>query len=120
MVNVLEQVSINEVFSTAHGAVYQDDASRCWVVDFGGKQANFDYRCLLKLRDCLYRIDVEEKLLHHAAEPDVEIIFICACDHTYVLSLLQVINLREILQGTFVMLELNQIIYNALYRLPLN
>jgi len=50
----------------------------------------------------------------------VEIIFICACDHTYVLSLLQVINLREILQGTFVMLELNQIIYNALYRLPLN
>jgi hypothetical protein len=120
MVNVLEQVSISEVFSTAHGAVYQDDAARCWVVDFGGKQANFDYRCLLKLRDCLYRIDVEEKLLYHVTEPDVEIIFICACDHTYVLSLLQVIALRELLQGTFVMLELNQIIYNALYRLPLN
>lgn len=119
MVNVLEQVGINEVFSTAHGAVYQDDASRCWLVDFAGKKANFDYRCLLKLRDCLYRIDVEEKLLQHAAEPDVEIIFICACDHTYVLSLLQVIALRELLQGTFVMLELNQIVYNALYRLPL-
>jgi len=119
MVKVLEHKSISEVFSTAHGAVYQNDAARCWVVDFGGKQANFDYRCLLKLRDCLYRIDVEEKLLHHAAAPDVEIIFICACEHTYVLSLLQVINLRDLLQGTFVMLELNQIIYNALYRLPL-
>ncbi len=120
MVNLLEQISISEVFSTAHGAVYQNDAERCWVVDFAGKQAKFDYRCLLKLRDCLYRIDVEDKLLNHASAPDVEIIFICACDHSYVLSLLQVIALREILQGTFVMLELNQIIYNALYRLPLN
>ena len=119
MVNVLEQVSISEVFSTTHGAVYQNDAARCWEVDFAGKQANFDYRCLLKLRDCLYRIDVEEKLLHHAADADVEIIFICACEHTYVLNLLQVIALRDLLQGTFVMLELNQIIYNALYRLPL-
>lgn len=119
MISVLEQVQTNEVFSTAHGAVYQNDDSRCWTVDFAGKQAEFDYRCLLKLRDCLYRIDVEEKLLYHAAAPDVEIIFICACEHTYVLNLLQVINLRELLQGTFVMLDLNQIIYNALYRLPL-
>ena len=116
MVNILEQVSISEVFSTAHGAVYQDDAARCWVVDFGGKQANFDYRCLLKLRDCLYRIDVEEKLLHHAAEPDVEIIFICACDHCYVLSLIQIIAMKELLQGTFVMLELNHILQDRLHR----
>jgi hypothetical protein len=107
-----------EVFKTAHGAVYQNDFERRWVVDFAGKSASFDYRCLLKLRTAIYRIDIEQRLLDSAQQPDVEIIFICACDHSYVLTLLQVIALRELLQGTFVMLELNQIIYDRLHRIP--
>src|ERR1700761_660881 len=105
-----------EVFTTAQGSVYQNDINRKWEVDFAGKKAAFDYRCLLKLRDSIYRIDIEDKLLNHAAAADVEIIFICACEHTYVLSLLQVIALRELLEGTFAMLELNSIIYDALHR----
>lgn len=107
---------INEVFKTAHGAVYQNDAERCWQVDFAGKSARFDYRCLLKLRTAIYRIDIEDRLLASDQSPDVEIIFICACDHCYVLSLSQIITLRDLLEGTFVMLELNQIIQNRLYR----
>jgi|SRR6185312_1152188 len=106
----------NEVFSTSKGSVYQNDKTRKWEVDFAGKRADFDYRCLLKLRDGIYRIDIEDKLLNHAAAADVEIIFICACDHTYVLSLLEVIALRELLEGTFAMLELNSIIHDALHR----
>jgi hypothetical protein len=107
-----------EVFSTAEGAVYQDDLAKGWVVDFGGKRCHFDYRCFLKLRDGIYRIDIEDKLLNHAAAADIEIIFICACEHTYVLTLLEVIAMRDLLEGTFVMLELNQIINNALYNVP--
>ncbi len=109
---------INEVFTTRHGAVYQNDAERCWLIDFAGKKARFDYRCLLKLRTAIYRIDIEQRLLDSTRSPDVEIIFICACEHGYVLTLTQVIALRELLEGAFVMLELNQIIHNALYRLP--
>lgn len=107
---------LTEVFTTANGAIYQHDADRCWYVDFGGKNARFDYRCLLKLRDAVYRVDIETRLLDSTLSPDVEIIFICACDHCYVLSLAQIIALKEILQGAFVMLELNQIIHNTLYR----
>ncbi|RFZ81097.1 hypothetical protein DYU05_20265 [Mucilaginibacter terrenus] len=105
------------VFSTAKGAIYQCDEERCWYVDFAGKVAKFDYRCLLKLKKAVYHVDIEDRLLNSGKDPDVEIIFICACDHCYVLSLLQIIALKEILEGTFVMLQLNNIIHDVLYRI---
>lgn len=110
-------IHFEEVFSTAKGAIYQSDNERCWYIDFGGKLARFDYRNLLKLRKAVYHIDIEALLLDNTKAPDLEIIFICACDHCYVLSLLQIIELKELLQGTFVMLELNHIIFDRLHRL---
>ncbi|MDB5088207.1 MAG: hypothetical protein JWR09_2201, partial [Mucilaginibacter sp.] len=44
-----EELTMTEVFKTNAGAIYQCDAERCWYVDFAGKLAKFDYRCLLKL-----------------------------------------------------------------------
>ncbi len=113
-----EQSLMMEVFKTSAGAIYQCDAERCWYVDFAGKLAKFDYRCLLKLRKVVYNVDIEQTLLTSSKTPDVEIIFICACDHCYVLTLLQIIELKEILEGTFVMLELNHIIHDRLFRIP--
>jgi hypothetical protein len=108
-----------DVFSTKAGAIYQSDPERCWYVDFAGKVAKFDYRCLMKLKKAVYNVDIEAKLLETSKDPDVEIIFICACDHTYILTLLQIISLKEILEGTFVMLQLNQILQDRLYRIAL-
>ena len=108
-----------EVFSTNKGTVYQNDRENCWYIDFAGKVAKFDYRCLLKLKKAVYNVDIEAKLLNSSKDPDVEIIFICACDHTYILTLLQIIALKEILEGTFVMLQLNNIIQDRLYRVAL-
>lgn len=109
-------IKFDEVFSTANGAIYQSDSENCWYIDFAGKLARFDYRSLLKLKKAVYNIDIAGILLISDKSPDVEILFICACDHCYVLSLLEIIALKEILQGTFVMLELNHIIYNCLHR----
>jgi ABC-type protease/lipase transport system fused ATPase/permease subunit len=106
-----------EVFSNANGAIFQSDSEKCWYVDFAGKLARFDYRNLLKLQKAVYKVNIEEKLLSSDKSADVEIIFICACDHSYVLSLLELIKLKELLQGTFVMLELNHIIQDRLFRL---
>jgi hypothetical protein len=103
-----------DVFKTTKGAIYQCDEERCWYVDFAGKVAKFDYRCLLKLRKSVYHIDIEQALLNTTKDPDVEIIFICACDHCYVLTLVQIIALKELLEGTFVMLELNRILNDKL------
>lgn len=114
---VIPSIKFAEVFSTAEGAIYQSDSENCWYIDFAGKLARFDYRNLLKLKKAVYQIDIEGLLLNSDKAPDVEIIFICACDHCYVLSLLQIIKMKELLQGTFTMLELNHIIYDRLHRL---
>ncbi|MEJ7560142.1 MAG: hypothetical protein WKF66_17665 [Pedobacter sp.] len=113
----LPKASFDEVFSTVKGAIYQSDSESCWYVDFAGKLAKFDYRNLLKLQKAVYLIDIENLLLSSTKSPDLEIIFICACDHCYVLSLIEIIALKELLQGTFVMLELNHIVYDRLHRL---
>ena len=108
---------MTEVFSTNKGSIFQNDAERCWYVNFAGKTARFDYQCLLKLRKAVYNVDIENILLDSTKSPDVEIIFICACDHCYVLTLIQIIELKEILEGAFVMLDLNRIIQDRLYRI---
>ena len=113
----LPAIQFDEVFSTVKGSVYQSDSENCWYVDFAGKLARFDYRNLIKLQKAVYKIDIEQLLLKSGQAPDLEILFICACDHCYVLSLIEIISLKELLQGTFVMLELNHIIFDRLHRL---
>src|SRR4051812_38241660 len=93
---------MTEVFKTTAGCVYQNDAENCWYIDFAGKMARFDYRCLLKLKKAVYNIDIEAILLKNIRSADIEIVFICACDHCYVLSVMEVIAMKELLQGTFV------------------
>jgi hypothetical protein len=110
-------IKFSEVYSTDHGATYQSDSENCWYIDFAGKLARFDYRNLLKLKKAVYNIDIEGLLMDNTKSADVEILFICACDHCYVLSLLQIISLKELLEGTFVMLDLNHILYDRLQRI---
>lgn len=114
---ILPSVDFSEVYGTRSGSIYQSDSENCWYIDFAGKLARFDYRNLLKLKKAVYQIDIENLLLNSDKAPDLEIIFICACDHCYVLSLIQIIALKELLQGTFVMLDLNHIIYDRLHRI---
>jgi hypothetical protein len=116
-IEIDSSISFTEVFSTKYGTIYQCDKENCWYVDFAGKLARFDYRNILKLKKAVYKIDIEALLLNSEKAPDIEIIFICACDHCYVLSLTQIIALKALLEGTFVMLELNHIIQDRLNRL---
>jgi hypothetical protein len=110
-------ICFTEVFSTNYGTIYQCDKESCWYIDFAGKLAKFDYRNILKLKKAVYQIDIEDILLNGVRAPDLEIIFMCACDHCYVLSLSQIIALKNLLEGTFVMLELNHIINDRLSRM---
>lgn len=106
-----------EVFNTAKGAVFQSDSENCWYIDFAGKLARFDYRSIMKLRKAIYALDIEALLLNSEKTADLEIVFICACDHCYVLTLLEIISFKTLLEGTFVMLELNRILHDRVYRL---
>jgi hypothetical protein len=105
-----------EVFSTSKGTVYQSDEHKCLYLDFANTVARFDYSKLKRLKKACDQIDVDQILLS-SENAAIEIIYLCACDHIYVLSVLEIIALRELLEGTFVMFELNHIINDCLYRL---
>lgn len=110
-------VEYTEVFQTNNGSIFQSDREKCWYVNFAGRLARFDYRSFMKLRKAIYGIDIEGLLLNSELTPDLEIVFICACDHCYVLTLLEIIDFKRLLEGTFVMLELNRILHDRIYRL---
>lgn len=113
---ILTEQKLTEVFRTSEGCIYQSDRECCWYVEFGGKLNKFDYRSLLLLKKSVYNINIEDILLKNTRSSDLEIVFICACDHCYVLSVMEIIAMKELLEGTFVMLELNQVIHDRLYR----
>jgi hypothetical protein len=119
VVTTAPSVQFTEVFQTRKGVVFQSDRENCWYIDFVGKLARFDYRSIMKLRKAIYAIDIEALLLNSEISPDLEIVFICACDHCYVLTLLEIIDFKQLLEGTFVMLELNRIIHDRVYRLSI-
>jgi hypothetical protein len=106
-----------EVFSNKNGSVYQSDREGCWYIDFAGKLVKFDYRSLLQLKKSIYRVDIEALLLDNTKKPEIEMVFICACNHCYFLNLMQIIALKDLLEGTFAMFELNQIVHDRLFRL---
>jgi len=110
-------VDFIEVFQTRNGSVFQSDRENCWYIDFNNKLARFDYRCMMKLKKAVYNIDIASLLLKSERAADLEIVFICACDHFYVLTFMEIIAFKELLEGTFVMLELNKILHDRVYRL---
>jgi len=116
-VPLVKAVNFVEVYKTSSGSVYQSDREKCWYVDFAGKLARFDYRSMMKLRKAVYSIDIEALLLNSEKNADLEIIFICACDHCYVFNIMECIAIKDLLEGAFVMLELNRILHDRVYRL---
>jgi len=107
-----------EVFRTEGGCVYQSDAEKALYVEFGGKIARYDIRCLGRLKKAVAGIDLERMATDVSRTSDVEIISLCACEHCYVLNIGQIIAFRELLEGAFVMFDLNSIIRERLYALP--
>ena len=105
-----------EVFKTEKGVIYQSDRECCLFVDFGGKIARYSYPCLQRLRDRLKGIDINE-MFYNPRYPDVELVIMPACDHCYVLSALDILYFQELLDGAFVMFELNHIVKDCLQRL---
>ena len=105
-----------EVFKTEKGVVYQSDRESCLMVDFGGKIARFSFACFSRLKNRVNEVDLA-LMLNEVHHPDFELITIAACEHCYLLSAIDIHHFRELINGTFVMFELNHIIKDRLSRL---
>ncbi|MFN3406087.1 MAG: hypothetical protein ACK40G_18475 [Cytophagaceae bacterium] len=106
--------NIRELYSTPHGSVYQCDRSRSFIVDFAGVKTSFKVACFFSLKKSLESIDVEAMLLNPDPAFDYTIFSPCGCERVYLLSVKQILEFRELLQGAKAMIQLNSIIHEKL------
>lgn len=109
---------MKEIFSTPHGSVYQCDQKRCFYVDFGGHLTECKFPCFFALKKLVDGIDVESMLLNSDKSSDVEVLCPCGLDRCYVLTASELLEFQELLAGARVMMQLNSILHERLYRVP--
>src|SRR5688500_13491356 len=105
-----------EIYRTQNGCVYQCDKKRCFGIDFGGYMTEFKFPCFLALKKLVDGIDLEAMILNPDTAADIEIINPCGSERCYVLTVSQLHEFKELLAGAKVMLQLNSILHERLYR----
>ena len=104
---------MTEVFRTPAGAVVQSDGENCFYLQFRGRQTRLEVCALVALKQRVDHLDLVE-MLTDVRRADVEVISTCRPDELFVLTLHEIIALKELLAGTLVMLELNSILHRRL------
>lgn len=105
-----------EIFRTPNGCIYQSDKKGCFAVDFAGYLTEYKLPCFFALKKLVQRIDLDRMALNPLKSSDIEIISPCGSERVYVLTLPQLLEFRELFDGTTIMLQLNSILHERLYR----
>lgn len=105
-----------EVYSTMNGKVFQDNRQLRFVLEWQGVTTELKLPCFFGLKKRLDGINIERMLSSPSACHDVEIVAPCGCDRCFVLTVPEIIEFRNLMAGTRVMMELNSIIYERLHR----
>lgn len=74
--------------------------------------------CFFALKKLIDGIDLSAMALNADKASDIEIISPCGSERCYVLTLTELIEFKELLAGARVMLQLNSILHERLYRVP--
>ncbi|MEM9895018.1 MAG: hypothetical protein AAF789_01500 [Bacteroidota bacterium] len=96
---------LEEIYSTKDASIAQRERSNSFILSYEDEEIAFKLCDLYALRHQIMAIDVVELLDSHT--PDIEIVYLAHCDKLWVLSTLQVLQFRELLNGTFDILALN-------------
>jgi hypothetical protein len=105
--------TLNELFRTDKGVVYQDDINSRFTLEFMGRKVSFKVHQFLHFKRSIDSINLEDLFLNdiHA---DLQIIHHRNTDQLLVVTLCELVALKELLSGAKVMLELNSIICSRL------
>ncbi|WP_338872567.1 hypothetical protein WBJ53_28290 [Spirosoma sp. SC4-14] len=99
-----------EVFRTDKGVVYQCDTTNRLILEFWDTHTALSARDFTYFRRMVETIDVRQMALSTDAAYDVEILTPPRSERCYVLTLCEIVHLRELLAGAKLMLELNTIL----------
>ena len=102
------------IFETTNAAVHQADHENCFYVSFKSNEYKLKVCSFIALKARLDHINLERLLL--SDESAIEIISLCNNDRILVLTIDEIIEMRALLSGAMVMIELNSIVHQRIHR----
>lgn len=99
-----------EVFKTEHGAVYQCNLKNAFCLEFGKGRSYFKISDFLDFIKRINRIDVAEMAENTARYADVAVVMPPYTDRCFVLTISDILNLRDVLNGAKFTLQLNSML----------
>ncbi len=109
---------LNELFRSEHGAVYQCSKNNCYWLEFNGETSSFKVSDFLRFKQDVDAINVAELLINSARSADFTILMPHRCNRCFLLSAMDILNLRELLSGAKFMIELNSFLSVCLKTRP--
>lgn len=107
------------IHQTVNGKITQSDSESCYYLSFHGVSYKMNVCSFIAFKTKLDAYNVEEMLLSETEEQDLEIIPLCNKEHFLLLNLIEIIEMRDLIQGALVMLELNSIVHHRIRRATL-
>lgn len=101
-----------EIFSTRSATITQCDVSDSFVLTYDNQEILFKLCDLYAFRKKIMDFDLME--MFDVQSPDVDIIHLPHCDRFLIVSLKEILEFRELLNGTFNTLALNSAIQKIL------
>ena len=107
-------ISQSIVFETPSTSVSQCDRSEKFFLHFLAQPIELKLCELIGLKRKIENIDLTA--LVSSQGPDIEVLYLSHQHPVLVLSIYEILELSELLTGTFTMLELNSVIHKFIYR----
>lgn len=107
---------IEEVFSTPHGAVYQCSRQNCYWLEFQGNTTAFRISDFFMFKKRVDSVDIADMLSDTARTADFEIIMPFRSERCFILSVQDILRLRDILSGAKFMIQLNSEVKKCLQK----
>ncbi len=111
-----KNVKLEDVFESEYGAVRQCNNKNCYWLYFNGTQTKFTVRDLFLFKNRVDQINIEKMLTDSSVSCDFEIIMPFRTERCFVLSVCDIVRLKELLKGAKFMIELNSEIKSCLNR----
>ncbi|WP_207421287.1 DUF6686 family protein [Desertivirga brevis] len=99
-----------EIFKTSNGGVYQCNSKNAFYLEFGNSRTFFKIGDFLNFSKKINKIDVAEMAKNTSRHADTVIIMPHYTERCFVLTITDVIALKDILNGAKFMLQLNSIL----------
>lgn len=100
---------MNTLYQSQFFTSFQSCKGRCFHVDFDHKVVKLSFCQLLAFRQRVMKINLDTHF--NGENPHgIEILVLCNREHIFIFNTLEIADLKQLMRGTFAMLELNSLV----------